>query len=63
MTYEKAMEQMPQDWVLWGNYGDGKWRAGPRPQSNVIEPTEDIEEAVKRANDVNKKTTVSGEQQ
>lgn len=34
---------------LWGNYGDGKWRASwdDRLQENIIEPADTIEHAKK----------------
>ena len=44
-------EMMPPGYVLWGNYGDGKWRVSPPydDQGNVITPTNNKNLAIHRA--------------
>lgn len=42
-------EQPPPGWTIWGNFGDGFWRAAGRPQENWIEPAKTKEEAIRRA--------------
>jgi hypothetical protein len=49
LTYEQAQARMPAGWTLWGNYGDGKWRAGLGAQENHIVPAATMEEALERA--------------
>ena len=49
MTYEQALARLPKGWSLWGNHGDGKWRAGCASQENLIVPADTMEEAVNRA--------------
>ncbi|HIH2744913.1 TPA: hypothetical protein ACYLN4_000579 [Burkholderia lata] len=45
ITYEQALARLPKGWSLWGNHGDGKWRAGSTPQENLIVPADTLEEA------------------
>ncbi len=48
---EQCMEVMeaPPGWIIWGNYGDGLWRAAGRCQENWIKPAKTEQEAIKRA--------------
>jgi hypothetical protein len=45
----KMFTEAPPGWTIWGNFGDGKWRASRHPQSNEITPQNSKEEAIQEA--------------
>ncbi|MTJ93885.1 MAG: hypothetical protein F8N36_13655 [Desulfovibrio sp.] len=49
MTYEEAQSRLPKGCQLWGNFGDGLWRASFDGWENLIEPAKTIDEAFNRA--------------
>ena len=49
LSYEDAQARMPAGWLLWGNMGDGMWRAGIGHQDSRIKPSATIAEALERA--------------
>jgi hypothetical protein len=55
MESEETLNKLPPGWSVWGNFGDGLWRAGPGVQFNLIVPAETQELAILRAAEVAKK--------